>query len=136
MPTLGGRLRAARERKGWTQTYVCKKLGIPNGTFSGYERDYRTPDPELLIKLAELYEVTTDYLLGRTDNPQGNTNQEKKVPYRTDLKEVLEKDKEPHWGGVELTEDEKRILAAIFRASRERDEEAAALEEATKKKRA
>lgn len=85
MSDLGSRLRKARERKGWSQTFVCQKLGISNSTLSGYERDYREPDADMISTFAELYEVTTDYLLGRTNKPveiSGVTND-------TELAEVI-----------------------------------------------
>lgn len=44
--------------------YVAEKLGITNSVLSNYERDYRDPDTKMLTKIAELYEVSTDYLLG------------------------------------------------------------------------
>jgi len=62
--TLGERLKGAREKKGWSQLFVAEKLGITNTVLSNYERDYRDPDTETLKKLAELYEVSTDFLLG------------------------------------------------------------------------
>lgn len=67
MPTLGRRLQRARERKGWTQAYVCRKLSIPNSTMNGYEKDRREPPADVLSQLAELYEVSVDYLVGRGD---------------------------------------------------------------------
>ena len=67
MSTLGSRLRSAREKKGWSQTYVCQKLGISNSTLSGYERNYREPDVDMISTFAELYDVSTDYLLGRDE---------------------------------------------------------------------
>lgn len=69
MSTLGARLRKARERMGWSQTFVCQKLGISNSTLSGYERDYREPDADMISTFAEIYQVSTDYLLGRTALP-------------------------------------------------------------------
>lgn len=72
MPTLGNRLRRARERKGWSQTYVCRKLGLSNSTLSGYERDYREPDAETLSLLARLYEVSVDYLVNGTERTIDN----------------------------------------------------------------
>lgn len=73
MSTLGSRLRYAREKKGWSQTYVCRKLGISNSTLSGYERDYREPDAEMISVFAQLYEVSTDDLLGhaKTNGKEG-----------------------------------------------------------------
>jgi len=69
MKTLGSRLKKSRENSRLTQVEVAKKLGISNGTLSGYERDYRDPDTEILRKLAELYHVDIDWLLtGREVN--------------------------------------------------------------------
>lgn len=62
--SLGSRLRKAREKKGWTQTYVCQQLGISNSTLSGYERNYREPDAEMISQFSALYEISADYLLG------------------------------------------------------------------------
>ncbi|WP_419957258.1 helix-turn-helix domain-containing protein [Psychrobacillus psychrotolerans] len=64
MSVLGKRLKEARLKNKLTQIEAAKKLGISNGTLSGYERDYRDPDTAILERMASLYEVTTDYLLG------------------------------------------------------------------------
>lgn len=65
MESLGQRLSLLREKKGWTKTYVAKKLGMKTvSTYANWEYDTRTPDNEMLVRLAKLYEVTTDYLLG------------------------------------------------------------------------
>jgi transcriptional regulator with XRE-family HTH domain len=70
MSTLGSRLRDAREKNGWTQTYVCKKIGISNSTLSGYERDYREPDADMISTFAKIYEVPAGWLLtGKADDP-------------------------------------------------------------------
>lgn len=66
---LGARLKKEREKRNWSQIYVSKKIGITNAVLSNYERGQRDPDTETLAKLAKLYEVSTDYLLGRTDIP-------------------------------------------------------------------
>lgn len=58
------RLKEAREKKGWTQEYMAKLLGITNGTLSGYERDYRKPSIEMLIKIAKVLGVDISWLLG------------------------------------------------------------------------
>jgi transcriptional regulator with XRE-family HTH domain len=72
--TLGKRLKAERERRNWSQIFVAQKIGITNTVLSNYERDYRDPDTETLKKLADLYEVETDYLLGRSDFQKSNAN--------------------------------------------------------------
>lgn len=73
--TLGERLRLARERKGLTQKEASKITNINNITISNYEINYRKPTPEKLALLATAYNVTTDYLLGLTnDITQKNTS--------------------------------------------------------------
>src|SRR5690606_3461918 len=61
-------LKKEREKRNWSQVEVAKKVGITNAVLSNYERDYRDPDTETLKKLADLYNVSTDFLLGRTEN--------------------------------------------------------------------
>ncbi|MGN7938536.1 helix-turn-helix domain-containing protein [Metabacillus sp. 22489] len=67
--SLGKRLKAEREKRNYSQKYVAEKIGITNAVLSNYERDYRDPDTETLKKLAELYEVSIDYLLGMKTSP-------------------------------------------------------------------
>lgn len=69
MSLLGKRLKLSRQNKNLTQIEAANKLGISNGTLSGYERNYRDPDTTTLEKMAGLYEVNVDYLLGRSDDP-------------------------------------------------------------------
>jgi transcriptional regulator with XRE-family HTH domain len=76
--SLGSRLKKEREKRNWSQVYVAKKIGISNAVLSNYERDYRDPDTETLKKLALLYGVKTDYLLGLTDDP--SPSEEKEYP--------------------------------------------------------
>lgn len=65
MNTLGARLSYLREKKGWTKTYVSKKLGMKTvSTYANWEYDTRQPDNDMIVRLAELFEVPTDYLLG------------------------------------------------------------------------
>ncbi|EGQ19218.1 XRE family transcriptional regulator [Sporosarcina newyorkensis 2681] len=66
--SLGFRLKKEREKRSWSQVEVANKVGITNAVLSNYERDYRDPDTETLKKLADLYDVSTDFLLGRTEN--------------------------------------------------------------------
>ncbi|HJF30800.1 MAG TPA: helix-turn-helix domain-containing protein [Sporosarcina psychrophila] len=66
--SLGFHLKKEREKRNWSQVEVAKKVGITNAVLSNYERDYRDPDTETLKKLADLYNVSTDFLLGRTEN--------------------------------------------------------------------
>lgn len=65
--SIGERLTKLREDKGYMQRDVAAKLGIAPNTLSGYERDLRNPDSAILVKLADFYSVTTDYLLGKKE---------------------------------------------------------------------
>ncbi|MEM5012118.1 helix-turn-helix transcriptional regulator [Niallia taxi] len=65
MSTLGERLKKARERKGLSQIEVFRRTHINNKTLSRYEKDGTEPDTETLKVLSDLYEVSTDYLLGK-----------------------------------------------------------------------
>jgi len=69
MSILAKRLKEARDMAGYKQIEAAEKLGISNGTLSGYERDYRDPDTGMLHKMANLYGVSVDWLLGKVDHP-------------------------------------------------------------------
>lgn len=57
-------LKAARKAKGMTQAEVAKVIGITQNGYSYWENGKAKIDKDQLIKLAEIFEVTTDYLLG------------------------------------------------------------------------
>ena len=60
------RLKDLREDNDMNQTQVSEILGIQQTVYSRYERGFQTIPVEHLIKLADFYEVSTDYILGRT----------------------------------------------------------------------
>ena len=66
---FGKRLRYLREKKKLSQLELAKKLNIPNQNISNYEREFRHPDFETLKMIAAFFDVTTDYLLGHSDQP-------------------------------------------------------------------
>ncbi len=63
------RIRDMREDSDLTQSDVAAILGIAQTVYSRYERGYQTIPLEHLIKLADHYNVSIDYLVGRTQNP-------------------------------------------------------------------
>ncbi|NUK31013.1 helix-turn-helix transcriptional regulator [Parageobacillus sp. VR-IP] len=74
MKTFGERLKHLREKKKqenpkWTQEYVADLVGVARTTYTAYERGTKQPQLDTVNKLADLFEVSADYLLGRTDNP-------------------------------------------------------------------
>ncbi|WP_240455732.1 helix-turn-helix domain-containing protein [Virgibacillus sp. Bac332] len=75
--TLGERLRLSRMRKNLTQIEAAKKLNISNNVLSSYERDARDPDTKMLRSLSELYNVSSDFLLGLSDHPERKSHERK-----------------------------------------------------------
>ena len=69
---MNNRLRQLRKAKGYTQIRVQMETGIEQALLSKYENGERIPPTETLLKLADFYHVSVDYLLCRTDNPQVN----------------------------------------------------------------
>lgn len=67
---LGSRLRQLRDETKITQKALAKRLAIDRTTYIGYEKDRREPDIETIIKIANYYSVTLDYLVGRTIQTQ------------------------------------------------------------------
>lgn len=62
---LAARLRELRARRGFTQDHVAKRLGCHESAVSRWESGSRFPTGEDLVSLADLFEVSTDDLLGR-----------------------------------------------------------------------
>lgn len=81
MSILQHRLKKLREESDYTQLQLSGMLNIGNVSLSQYENGTRTPDIDTIVKIAEFYDVTTDYLLGRTNDPQGNIETEEETPY-------------------------------------------------------
>lgn len=63
------RIRDLREDHDLTQRQVAAILEITQPQYFRYEQGYRDIPTDLLIKLADLYETSTDYILGRTNTP-------------------------------------------------------------------
>ncbi|WP_029277537.1 helix-turn-helix domain-containing protein [Carnobacterium jeotgali] len=107
-----GRLRDLRAETGLNQEEVAKKLGIGRTTYAMYEQGNREPDNDTLIEIAELFNVSIDYLLGR-DVPRW-ANQSDIL----DLYKMLDSNVNMAYGGENLTEEEKQrvkdILTGIF----------------------
>lgn len=61
---VGERIRELRKQRGWTQAQLADKIGVTKSVISFYERQDRAPSPEVLIKFANLFDVSADYLLG------------------------------------------------------------------------
>jgi len=107
MAVLGKRLKQARKNKQITQIDAAKLLGISNGTLSGYERNYRDPDTEILNKMASLYDVSTDWLLGKSENQTRNENDFYEDDMDPELKKFIDEVKV--WYKDEPKDKEERL---------------------------
>ena len=67
---LAGRIRMLRMRARMTQKQVAQILNLDRSTYAYYETATTCPDYETLVRLAKMYQVTTDYLLGLEESPE------------------------------------------------------------------
>ncbi len=66
------RIRDPREDRDWNQTAVAKMLNMSQTGYSKYETGETDIPTRILIKLADIYGTSIDYLLGQTNNPKRN----------------------------------------------------------------
>lgn len=119
MSTFGKRFKGLREAKNLTQEELVNQFNnkyftaFNKSTISQYENDKRKPEISVLENWADFFEVTIDYLLGRTDNPNLNTKDEKNI--QKDLKKIMDdfkdgQDGPAFYNGEELDEEELYLI--------------------------
>lgn len=64
MVNFGNTLKELRQKAGMTQKDLASKVGVTKSVISYYELSERSPSPEMLMKLAAIFHVSTDFLLG------------------------------------------------------------------------
>ena len=72
MTTLATRLIELKEKNKVIQKDIAKSVGLSLRSYQRYEYGERNPTSDILIKLADYFDVSIDYLVGRTDNPEIN----------------------------------------------------------------
>lgn len=92
---IGNRIKSLREKHNLSQLQLAEKVGINNSVLSRIEAGKRDVEDYLLVKFADVFEVSTDYLVGRDKTL--NTTNDINVAYFGGAKE-------------ELTEEEARRL--------------------------
>lgn len=75
---LGEKLRILRQEMNMTQMQLAEHLGVTGRTIGYYEADKRFPSPETINRIADLFDVSVDWLFGRTNirapfKPKDNT---------------------------------------------------------------
>lgn len=114
---FGARLRLLREEKHMSQLELSKSLGIGNVTLSQYENGARKPDNDTLVKISNYFDVTTDYLLGKSEHKKAVCLSEKD---EKDIEKTLEQmvaDLESgqegpsfYGGNMELSEYDREVM--------------------------
>ena len=69
MSILAQRLKSCRKKLGYTQMQVAIYADITETTYQNYERERQMPKLDILVRIADVYKVSLDYLTGRTDDP-------------------------------------------------------------------
>lgn len=83
---VGKRLRELRKKKNMTMKELGQKLSLAESTISGYENETRKPDLEILNKIADFFEVSVDYLMGRTEKSSVLDDEEQFLKWAKDSK--------------------------------------------------
>ncbi len=97
MPFTGDRLKAAREHKGFTQRELGALTGLNETQISRYEHGKWAPSLKYLEQIAKHLEVTADFLIGLTDDPQKRfTDTELAIDERL----ILETFRAESWPGI------------------------------------
>lgn len=113
------RLKSLRNQKGVTQDEVANALGVSRATVAGYESGKkREPDYETLRKIADYFSVSTDYLLGRTDDPTPPSD-EHLTPEEYDRRVVAALSRSDGYGEP-LTKEEIDDILKYIRWTREK----------------
>lgn len=99
---LGRRLRLLRKERGLTQEELSDQLKLARTTYAGYEQGKREPDNITLDKIADYFEVSTDYLLGRSEDRTKTDYISDSIPENVFYSVIKETEKEY---GVNLQDD-------------------------------
>lgn len=105
MSEFSERLTNLRENKGWSKTYVAKTIGLSSmQTYANWEYGRTEPDLETTAKLANLFNVSTDYLLGR------------KAPGNNDIDLDKAIDNAMSFDGKPVTEHDRKMMKQLWKA--------------------
>lgn len=109
---LGKKIKLLREEKELSQLELAKILNISNSTLSQYEAGNRVPGDDIKKKIADYFNVSVDFLLGRTEerNPYTNDKDLDKIDkFLLELKEEMEKE------GLEFDETSPQELIETYK---------------------
>ena len=91
MKICGERLRALRESINYSQVKFAELFEIGQSSVVRYEKGEASPSLELLVRVADYFDVSLDYIMGRTDQPQGELYEVKpKTSYSPEMANFVE----------------------------------------------
>lgn len=92
MTIVGERLKTLRTENRYSQTQIAEMCGVTQATIGRYETGVAEPPIEKLLWYANQFEVSLDYIFGRTDDPKGNLYKAKlsSITKDTDVNEFVE----------------------------------------------
>lgn len=85
MPTFGERFKELRKMKKLTQEKLAEMFSINKSSISRYEKNTQMPEMDTLKKFANFFDVSIDYLLGRTDVKNINSEEYRKIEFNPTL---------------------------------------------------
>ena len=74
LPEIGAKLKQLRTQRNLSQTALAKQLGVSKSVVSSYENEIHFPPYDVLLQMARLFGVSTDYLLGASNNRTVNVD--------------------------------------------------------------
>ncbi|PWU66746.1 helix-turn-helix domain-containing protein [Gracilibacillus dipsosauri] len=111
----GDRLKRLRKERKLTQTELGNIINVTKVSISGYENGDRTPDTDNLRRLADFFGVTTDYLLGRSDDPNLTEKEDNnKIMVNENELMNLIKDSQLKYKGRTLSKEEKEQVEQML----------------------
>lgn len=113
------RLRELRLENGLLQKEVAKSIGVSTASYGFYENGVNKPDPDTLIKLADFFEVSLDYLLCRSDD-YGNVICDGELAYNSEERKLVESYRELNASGRHLVNETIKTLLATSAGSEQK----------------
>jgi transcriptional regulator with XRE-family HTH domain len=103
---IGERLRYLRKKNGIKVWQMLEKLNIPRSTFTGWELGRRTPNDEMLARLAKIYNSNVDFIKGKIDDDSPDVEV-------VDLKKILSTHKVV-WVNKEVKEEQIQLVSKLL----------------------
>lgn len=101
---IGQRIRDLRKQKRMSQTELAKSAGVSQTTVTAWENNKAEPSSSAVAQLADIFNVTTDYLLGRPD----------KQETKKDDVELSDDDVIMTWQGKPLSDEDRELIRRIM----------------------